>query len=667
MKRYTLYKLDPSRLRYQLILFILFILFRSITIQAQINQDTFDLKTVEITALIAIENQALSRTEIDSLSLQKLQTQSLSELISTQSSVFIKTYGRGSAATASFRGTASSHTQINWNGVSINSPMRGDVDFSLIPIYFIDQVDLLHGGSSLTEGSGALGGSIQINNEPDFSNRLEIKYVQDIESFQTFKEFLQFGIGTDNFQSKTRVFLDQSENDFPFYNYGILPYGEDVQEDAEYKKSGFLQEFYGRINNKHQLSIKVWGIHSHRNLPQLMSYEGSQRKEFQEDDELRAIADWTYYQGNSKWNFFSAYNYHQLHYFRSSTESEFQNFNSISKEQSSANRLEYQFIRKEKWHLRSSLDINYHQVDIYDQALKTGYQEERVEFSFLAQSNYRLTDRWSSYFLWRTEYYDNTFIPMIPSFGLEYLLIRRLHVSLLANATRNYHKPGLNDLYWIPGGNPNLKAEDGYSLDLGAKWQQKLNHWTMNFSANLYTSIIDNWIVWQPSSTGAYFWEAQNLKKVWARGLETQLGLIWNPNTNWELRFNANYAYTRTTNQNAVESVDESRGKQLIYIPIHTANFSLDGQYKNMDFKIGNSSSGKRYTTSSNNESDYELILTAFSITKLDLGYGFKWKKLQSRLGFSIENLFDVDYMMILWRPMPGRYYSFNLQIKWRK
>ena len=88
---------------------------------------------------------------------------------------------------------------------------------------------------------------------------------------------------------------------------------------------------------------------------------------------------------------------------------------------------------------------------------------------------------------------------------------------------------------------------------------------------------------------------------------------------------------------------------------------------QNVDFKIGNSSTGKRYTTSSNRESDYELILAAFSITRVDIGYGFNWKKLQSRLGFSIENLFDVDYMMILWRPMPGRYYSLNLQFKWRK
>ncbi len=52
-------------------------------------------------------------------------------------------------ATASFRGTAPSHTQVSWNGISISSPMLGMVDFSLIPVYIIDDLTLKHGAASL--------------------------------------------------------------------------------------------------------------------------------------------------------------------------------------------------------------------------------------------------------------------------------------------------------------------------------------------------------------------------------------------------------------------------------------------------------------------------------------------------------------------------------------
>jgi iron complex outermembrane receptor protein len=189
-------------------------------------------------------------THVDTLVLQMVKTQTISELLSSYTPVFIKSYGRGSTATASFRGTASSHTQVYWNGMRLNSPMRGDVDFSLFPVYFIDGLSLQHGGSSLQSGSGALGGSVLIENKPDWNDRLSLRYVQTIESFSTDKEYLNLGFGNGRLQFKTRVFSDRSKNDFPYYNYGVLPMHEDVQKNAGYSKSGLLQEAYSRFNHQ---------------------------------------------------------------------------------------------------------------------------------------------------------------------------------------------------------------------------------------------------------------------------------------------------------------------------------------------------------------------------------------------------------------------------------
>src|SRR5665647_438323 len=177
-------------------------------------------------------------THIDTLAMQMMKTQTVSELLSSYSPVFMKSYGRGSSATASFRGTAASHTQLYWNGMKINSPMRGDVDFSLFPVYFIDDISVLHGGSSMQSGSGALGGSVLINNKPDWSDQLSIRYVQTIESFSTAKEYLNIGFGNGKIQFKTRLFSDQSKNDFPYYNYGVLPMHESFQKNAGYAKLG---------------------------------------------------------------------------------------------------------------------------------------------------------------------------------------------------------------------------------------------------------------------------------------------------------------------------------------------------------------------------------------------------------------------------------------------
>ena len=88
------------------------------------------LRDVVVTAR-PIRDQALTKTVIDSVQMAESANLTFSELLSKHSSIFVKTYGQGSTATVSFRGTAASHTQVQWNGVNINNPMLGQVDFWL--------------------------------------------------------------------------------------------------------------------------------------------------------------------------------------------------------------------------------------------------------------------------------------------------------------------------------------------------------------------------------------------------------------------------------------------------------------------------------------------------------------------------------------------------------
>src|SRR5688572_3357267 len=137
------------------------------------------------------ENAGSKETHVDSVILSEHQNHTLSEVLAQTTPIFIKSYGRGSMATASFRGTAPSHTQVLWNGMSINSPMLGMVDFSLIPVYFMDDLTLKHGVASTEDISGALGGSISMNNKPDWNNTLSGNMVVGGGSFSTTEDFAQ--------------------------------------------------------------------------------------------------------------------------------------------------------------------------------------------------------------------------------------------------------------------------------------------------------------------------------------------------------------------------------------------------------------------------------------------------------------------------------------------
>lgn len=640
----------------------------TIMVNAQKLNDTISLKEVKVIGQKKIEEAGMMVTHVDTLVLQMIKTQTVSELLSSYTPVFIKSYGRGSEATASFRGTAASHTQVYWNGLRINSPTRGYVDFSLFPVYFIDDLTLQHGGSSLQSGAGALGGSILIENKPDWNTRLDIKAVQTVESFSTYKEYFNIGFGNRKVQLKTRLFTDKSDNDFPYYNYGVLPMHEAFQKNAQYQKSGLLQEIYTRLG-KQLISGQLWAYQSDRNLPQLMSYEGESRKETQNDENLRAIVNWKMVKEKSKLAYVMGLNINTLKYFRSSNESDFVNFDSRSREKTYNSQLNYNWTPNESLSFNWSADANYSTVSSIDKASQknTGFNHDRLSFSLLNAAHVKVTTDWMMSFLFRSEWYDKQIIGFIPAFGTEYWLDERQSRSFKLNLSRNYHQPGLNDLYWLPGGNPNLKPEDGLSGDLG--YTHKVSNGNSQLEAQLtaYASLIENWIVWQPSASGAYYWEAANLQKVFARGAEITLSGQFKTANSVLFNLKGNYSYSATSNMNAVPSVDESRGKQLIYIPKHKANVFAEADYSNYYLKVNAPFTGKRYTTSNNVESDYEKVLNPYWLVNMTAGKKVNLKYLIADVSLTVENLLNTDYMAILYRPMPGRYYSFTLQLQFRK
>ena len=120
----------------------------------------------------------VQKTKFDSLALKENIALSMADILTFNSSVFVKSYGRATLSTVAFRGTSPSHTQVTWNGMRINNPMLGMTDFSTIPSYFIDNASLLHGTSSVNETGGGLGGLVKLGTTPTVAEGFNAQYVQ---------------------------------------------------------------------------------------------------------------------------------------------------------------------------------------------------------------------------------------------------------------------------------------------------------------------------------------------------------------------------------------------------------------------------------------------------------------------------------------------------------
>ena len=83
------------------------------------------IEEVPVVTRRTMKEIGVQRTQLDSTVLHDNISLSMADVLTQNANLFIKSYGRATLATAEFRGTSPSHTQVTWNGMRINSPMLG--------------------------------------------------------------------------------------------------------------------------------------------------------------------------------------------------------------------------------------------------------------------------------------------------------------------------------------------------------------------------------------------------------------------------------------------------------------------------------------------------------------------------------------------------------------
>lgn len=635
---------------------------QDITSSQDITKRVMRISDVIVVSKKSVVEAAVTKTVVDSVEIAQSANSSLADLLTKSTPLFIKTYGQGSVATVSFRGTGASHTQVDWNGININNPMLGQVDFSQIPMWFVDNVELYHGGSSLHNSNGALGGAVSIGTKPRWGDSYHGRVVQSVASFGKYQTMLSSGVGNDKFQFKIRYLYERADNDFEFINSAIPPFDLTVQRNAGYQKHAVVSDLYYRIGVNNFLSLNTWFHTSDRNLPTIMSYEGLGRKESDKSDEARVVLKWSKFWQNIRTELLGGYSYTGMDYLlqnntyidwvtntfsNSSTNSMFSKYNVV-------------WDISDRTILKVNANLNYHDVSTLNRMTLEGYSHDRLESGFTISFHHRFNDYLSSYALMREELVDGEFSPVMPSIGLSLNPLGEDKLILSINGTRNYHNPTLNDLYWQPGGNPDLVQEEGYSGDVSLEYSNKWEDISFKVNSSAYLSLIDDWIIWQPGEF--MYWSAHNIQKVFSRGVEFNFDLRYKL-TDFNFILKGNYAFTRTTNESDdIETLD-SFGKQLIYIPLNKANVLFSSMYKGYYLDFIWSFTDERFTTSSNEITRHKLPY--YSVCDLTLGKKIAFgddKKRDLDIQFKVNNIFNVDYQAILWRAMPS--VNYQLQFK---
>ncbi|MDP4281032.1 MAG: TonB-dependent receptor plug domain-containing protein [Bacteroidota bacterium] len=617
-------------------------------LEAQSLKDTLHLGEVEIKASYIVKNDGFKRVKIDSSLLLPHLNSDLSSVLAQYSTVFIKTYGNGSIATPSLRGTSANHTQVEWNGIAINSPMLGQTDLSQIPVAQFNGLEIIYGGAGISKSPGAFGGIIDIVNDPDWENKLKVSASQSFASFDTYGMTLSMDAGNQKIQSQTKANFSSSLNNFLFFNDQTGEY--ERQTNAKYYQYGLSEELYSRINRKNFLAARIWYSQSHHYIPPIL--QGEEHNDRQLDRALRSMIEWKYFTGNINLLVRSAFVDQFMDYINDTLENNHQTYSWINKI-----RLKYSGIKNLS--IQPGIDLN------YDWAISDAYDGKKIRSTsgIFAEFVYDVHRKIEMSLVLRQDLIDNKCSPFIPAFGIEYRPFDKINISFSANVSKNYRYPTLNDLYWAISGNPDLKMESDYAAEGSTVYNLSSANGNVFLEAELtgYYSLMKDLIVWLPSAENSALWKPMNVSEVLAKGIEAGLNITVKAG-GANISFNNAYNYCRSTYEKSYLPDDASIGKQQIYIPENTFNSTLEVRKCGFYFDYNLSYTSRRYTGKDNSS-----YMPGYNLSNIILGKYFHLKRIVLSLQGQINNLFDLDYQSIVSRPMPGRNYEITVRVNFNK
>lgn len=548
----------------------------------------------------------------------------LSELLRFQSAVYIKENGRGMTSSPSFRGTTAQQTAFVWNGININSMFLGQGDINNVGLLGYDNIGVKSGGGSVVYGSGAIGGSIHLNNELRYSRGWENRCLLEAGSFATYAAMMKTSFSNEKFSFSASEIYNRSENNY------------EVPERHYISRSGQYHNTTVNIGTAYQIGRQneiVWHSQRYNGLQHYPTTSESATKTMYETDNFRSLLGWNLRTSKLR-NQLSA----------ALITEEFRYFPDASKPAASG-------AQGNTYLFKNDFDFAFDRIFSFN-ILSEWKQEKAEGFG----SGIRNPRRYalSAAALLRTQLSDKFFVegglrknkiegissPMQYSLGANYR--PAAFYTLRVSASKNFRAPTFNDLYWSPGGNRGLKPETSYQAELG----NELRFGNVSLKAVPYFIYVENLIQWVPSGLG--YWSPVNVYRMRSFGVESQLSYKKAFGENL-LGFFGGYTFTNSENL-------ETR-KKMTYVPVHKFFGTAQLTRGSFSLYIQGMFNGLTYTTT---DESYEGALRPYFV--LNSGVNFSILKYFT-LGVKASNLTGQVYETVSYYAMPKRSFSGTFSI----
>jgi len=471
---------------------------------------------------------------VNDLQIEESPAQTLGELLANEPGLDWRTYGDYGSAVGEIhiRGMAGNATQVRVNGVTVNSPSLGPADVSKIPLNSIERIEVVKGSGSVLYGSGAMAGTINIITKRPVREETALKVSAGYgtqSSYRVSAEQGMFVAGDVGYyltanRYKTHGFRSNSDMSHNDASINLVLDKGDLLNVSLY--GDYIYRDFGRPDVQPPPGTQGYYL----NGVELYNSESGSLVDRGRDNDAHAVlnvtsrpADWVDLKLRGDYTYMESYNYGRYVFWGFAGGSRTWVTNEVFglegdvdlRPFEGANLLIGAEYKHYDWE-NKNVSLDGFGADVPDSSTKT---EARLHSTGVyAEGQYRPCRYVKGLAGIRHEDHSVFGTEDLPRFGL---IINPLKSTALKfNYGKHFLAPTPNDLYWpsdpYTSGNPNLKPEKGWHLDMGV--EQALLDNKVFISLTYFNWDLKDRILWGPDEDWVF--KPQNLNKAKAQGYE---------------------------------------------------------------------------------------------------------------------------------------------------
>ena len=597
-------------------------------------------------ARLRSEAATLRVTTLGPEAIDAASAQTVADLLAARTGLFVKRYGEGGLATISLRGTNSNQTLVLVDGQRVADPQSGQVDLSLLPTVLLESVDVLHGANAARYGSDGIGGVVRLHTlQPTTGWRVRTTGRLGAFGAQSAGAVASGGQGRVTGLIATEI--SQSERNFPYTNDALFPPRTQRRRGADRS----LTTVFSKVRYdgpRHRLSLNGWYNDVERGLPGASNADPSGARQW--DTHRRLLANYRTTLGASVLTVDARAQQSELRYVNPSNATR-----TTTQTQSYAATGRIQAPLGTRWSVEGGATVGYDAAD-----LRGGVRRTTLGSFLQGTGTY---GRWQLHPALRLDRYATAegaanLTALSPQLGVNVQPLPWEGLRLKGHVGRAFRAPTFSERFYLPGGNPGLTAERGWSAEAGAVVSSSRGRTTGQLEATAFTTRIRDQIVWFPSfvGPGVQAWSPANVADVVTQGVE--LSAQGTAQLAEGTQLNGGFVFTHTAAEDRSNPVLRAHGRQLPYVPKQQLKAFAGATWGPVTLDLTGRLVSERFITTDESQSlpPYQVLDARLAVTQ-SVG------PVAMTLDLSVQNALNTDYAIIRFYPMPPRHARLRLTI----